>query len=90
MLFEQMALFCDEYTRPEPNDHDESDWAGYAHETETSEEEGGEAAADQFEGFRSELDIMKLLWALMDRFFVNNIACGVNEMFSLLPTCKHI
>ena len=90
MLFERMALFCDECTRPQPNNHRESDWTNYALEMETIEEEGGEAAADQFEEFRSEFDIMKLLWALMDRIFVNNIACGVNEMFNLLPTYDHI
>ena len=90
ILFERMALFCDECTRPQPNNHRESDWTNYALETETIEEEGGKAAADQFEDFRSEFDIMKLLWALMDRIFVNNIACGVNEMFNLLPIYNHI
>ena len=68
MLFERMAFFRDEYTRPEPNDDDENDWAGYARETETREVEGGGAAADRFEDFGLELKIMKLLWALMDRF----------------------
>ena len=90
ILFEQMALFCDKYARPELNDHDESDWAGYARTTKTGEEEGDGAAVDQFGGLDLELKIMKLLWPLMDRFCVNNIACGVNELFTLLPTYEEI
>lgn len=85
-----MAFFHEGYISLEPNDHDSKYWNGYARETEMGKGEYDGTAADQLEGLDSELKIMQILWTLINRLCVNNVACGLNELFSLLPKCESI